>query len=309
MASRAVLGALAGEGFDPSAARSAATVLDLVELYSEAGPDFGEWSPAFNMHFGFFRRGLSPFRLEPMLEQMNAEVFARLRVEASAPIRLLDLGCGLGATARHIARRAPAATVTGLTIVPWQVEQARRMTREAGLEGRVGILEGDFRSLPWADETFDGVYAIESGCYGGGSGKLDFLREAARVLRPGGMLVVADGFLSEAGLGPLARFLAERVRRGWCLGGFPELGAFLNGARAVGLTGTRVEAVSLRVAPSALFAPLVACRFLWRELLVRRARLQPCRWGNVVASLCGVALGALPSGIRYSILSARKPPA
>ena len=52
----------------------------LEQYYSEAGPDYAAWSKAFNMHFGFFRWGMNPFRREAMLEQMNREVLDRLRL-------------------------------------------------------------------------------------------------------------------------------------------------------------------------------------------------------------------------------------
>ena len=47
--------------------------------YEEAGPDYAAWSQHFNMHFGFFRRGMNPFNREAMLEQMNHEVLDRLQ--------------------------------------------------------------------------------------------------------------------------------------------------------------------------------------------------------------------------------------
>jgi len=34
----------------------------LAEYFSEAGPDYYAWSHAFNMHFGYFRWGMNPFR-------------------------------------------------------------------------------------------------------------------------------------------------------------------------------------------------------------------------------------------------------
>ncbi len=60
------------------------------------------------------------------------EVLARLRVEDIAEPRLLDLGCGLGATLRSFARRLPHAHLLGMTRVPWQVEQARALNDAAG---------------------------------------------------------------------------------------------------------------------------------------------------------------------------------
>jgi hypothetical protein len=74
--------------------------IGLEQYYSEAGPDYAAWSSEFNMHFGFYRAGANPLHREAMLEQMNQEVLARLDVDRTAEPRLLDLGCGLGATLR-----------------------------------------------------------------------------------------------------------------------------------------------------------------------------------------------------------------
>src|SRR5579863_7875834 len=67
--------------------------------YAEAGPDYAACSPYYNMHFGFYQPGMSPFNREAMLEEMNRQVLHRLHVEnkssASAPARILDMGCGL----------------------------------------------------------------------------------------------------------------------------------------------------------------------------------------------------------------------
>ena len=81
--------------------------IGLEQYYSEAGPDYAAWSHEFNMHFGYYHPGLNPLHREAMLEQMNAEVLARLQLGANEEPRLLDLGCGLGATLRSIARRLP----------------------------------------------------------------------------------------------------------------------------------------------------------------------------------------------------------
>ena len=46
----------------------------LIAYYENAAPDYGEWSRGFNMHFGFYRRGVNRFRRETMLEEMNRQV-------------------------------------------------------------------------------------------------------------------------------------------------------------------------------------------------------------------------------------------
>src|SRR5262245_46898250 len=82
-----------------------ASQISLEQYYSEAGPDYAAWSREFNMHFGYYYAGANPFHREAMLEQMNAEVLARLKVDGIAEPQLLDLGCGLGATLRSFACR------------------------------------------------------------------------------------------------------------------------------------------------------------------------------------------------------------
>src|SRR5215467_9363872 len=109
----------------PAVLPHSAPPISLEQYYSEAGPDYAAWSPEFNMHFGYYHAGANPFNREAMLEQMNAEVLARLQVDGLAEPQLLDLGCGLGATLRSFARRLPNARLSGVTRVPWQVEQAR----------------------------------------------------------------------------------------------------------------------------------------------------------------------------------------
>jgi MPBQ/MSBQ methyltransferase len=58
---------------------TATTSTEFQRYYEEAGPDYAAWSAAFNMHFGFFRWGMNPFRREAMLEEMNRQVFDRLQ--------------------------------------------------------------------------------------------------------------------------------------------------------------------------------------------------------------------------------------
>src|SRR5580700_9965646 len=117
-----------GEGI-PTIPAHVPQKISLEQYYSEAGPDYAAWSPEFNMHFGFYRAGANPLQREAMLEQMNAEVLARLQLGDTPKQQLLDLGCGLGATLRSIARRLPQAQLHGLTCVPWQVERARALNQ------------------------------------------------------------------------------------------------------------------------------------------------------------------------------------
>ena len=79
----------------------------LVRYYSETGLDYGAWSRDFNMHFGYYLAGRNPFAREPMLREMTRQVIARLELPAGRRGRLIDLVCGLGASARTATRERP----------------------------------------------------------------------------------------------------------------------------------------------------------------------------------------------------------
>ena len=189
--------AVIGSQATPAVAARIPARIGLEQYYSEAGPDYAAWSPAFNMHFGYYRAGANPLNREAMLEQMNAEVLGRLHVDGIFEPKLVDLGCGLGATLRSLARRLPQARLLGVTRVPWQVEQARARNEAAGFGERISVLEGDYEDSSLLPSSgYDGVYALESSCHAHGADKGRLLAEMHRLLRPGGRLVVADGFLA-----------------------------------------------------------------------------------------------------------------
>lgn len=283
------------------------TRIGLEQYYSEAGPDYAAWSPEFNMHFGYYRAGANPFDRESMLERMNAEVLARLQVERIARPKLLDLGCGLGATLRSFARRLPHASLWGLTRVPWQVEQATALNNAAGCGDRVRLLEGDYERSVLPGDSFDGVYALESSCHAHGADKGAFLREAYRLVRPGGRLVVADGFLeTDRFVGALQRRIYRKLCECWVIEELGQLNVFTARLRQIGFAKIVVEHLQMRVAPSVAHIPWVTMKFLLTDVVFGKRKMTRARWNNVLAPVLLPLVSAPMGPMTYCMVSAQK---
>lgn len=279
----------------------------ILRYYSEAGPDYAAWSPGFHMHFGYFRRGMNPAKREEMLNEMTRQVLSRLAIDGGRPHRLLDMGCGLGASTRLAARERPGARLDGISLVPWQVAEARRLTAEQGLDGRAAFFEDDYTAAPFADASYDGIFAIESACHAAGWAKSGFVREAARLLKPGGRLVVADGFVKGTEpMNPLLGWCYRRVCANWALETFAEIDAFRACLERHGFVGVRVEDASWRIAPSVLHVPWVTARFLARQLVESRLRLTRARWGHLVACVLSPVVGMARRRFAYCLVSATR---
>jgi MPBQ/MSBQ methyltransferase len=99
---------------------------------------------------------------------------------------VLDVGCGIGGSSRILAREYGFA-VTGITISPQQVKRAQELTPE---DVTAQFAVDDAMALSFPDRSFDVVWSIEAGPHM--PDKAVFARELLRVLKPGGILVVAD---------------------------------------------------------------------------------------------------------------------
>lgn len=102
---------------------------------------------------------------------------------------VLEIGCGAGYNTRHLADRLPKTRFVGIDISESHTETA---TVEAQNLTNVEYETGDFQQLPFDDCRFDAVLAVECLCQG--SDMQRALREAFRVLRPGGKFLVIDVF-------------------------------------------------------------------------------------------------------------------
>lgn len=209
------------ESVDETANPATATPVDVATYYTEAGMDYRAWSRGFNMHFGFWRWGMNPLALENMLEEMSRQVFARLDLRAG--MKVLDLGCGLGAPARALVAGHHVA-VTAVTVVPGQITMARALSA-AGAIPPPGSIEwklGDYTALDLPGGAYQAAFSIEASCYSSGASKEAFVGECARLLQAGAKLVVADGFMKRSSLPRWYAGLLGYMTRRWAVERFAE---------------------------------------------------------------------------------------
>ena len=277
------------------------------EYYSEAGPDYAAWSRDFNMHFGFYRWGMNPFDRESMLEQMNIEVLEQLRIDPAAHSRILDLGCGLGASLRSMARRLPFASLTGVTRVPWQVEQAWVRNAATPFGDRIQVTQADYEATPLPSAAFDAAYALESSCHAHGADKAALLEETHRLLCPGGRLVMVDGFLrSSRRMNRLQHRIYKKLCECWVIESLGELDRVQAQLQKLGFRDIRVKPLQLRVAPSVFHIPWVTLQFLTREVFYGKQTMTRARWNNVLAPAL-LPLVSMPLGpMVYCMITAAK---
>lgn len=113
-------------------------------------------------------------------------------LEASPSDRILDIGCGIGGPARYIASTF-GCRVDGIDLTPAFVTAARQLTELSGLQHRVTFVEGNADALPFETGGFDGGISLYVGM--NLPDREAVLREATRVIKPGGRLVWSEAVL------------------------------------------------------------------------------------------------------------------
>jgi len=108
---------------------------------------------------------------------------------AVRPSRILDVGCGTGYLLRRLAGRVPQALeLAGIDVAPAMIEAARAMAADS----RIRFATGTAEELPYPEQMFDLVVSTTS--FDHWADQRAGLAECARVLAPGGHLVLIDQF-------------------------------------------------------------------------------------------------------------------
>lgn len=304
-------GTSAGTPRDPEAIRAAKEKVS--RYYRAATEDYLKYYEAdwhHHMHYGFDRdlpKGGNPTeqmvkyvaRVAGLLDRHDAYAAA---TEGPGP-KVLDAGCGVGGSAIWLARQAGCRSV-GITLVEPQARLAMRyavrhgvrppaMARPAGI-ARFAV--NDFTRPAFKPGTFDVVWALES--FDHAPDKAAWVAAMARILKPGGRLVVADGFraerpaANEAGGDAAERRRRERDERdyraflaGWAVPHLCTRAEMQRYASEAGLELAHDEDISADVMPHARAIYRFGLLFIPVRWVLHRLRLTSLeKLGNAVAT-------------------------
>ncbi len=153
---------------------------------SHARTQFEKWSRSYDHSW------LNEFVFYPAVRACQEEIGRWQAQRGPRPYRMLDVGCGTGRLIMTLARDPLAERLVGLDYSPGMVRNVAAKIDEAGAGERLHAVCADSERLPFADASFDVVTCCNS--FHHYPHQAAVVRGFRRVLRPGGMLVLIDGF-------------------------------------------------------------------------------------------------------------------
>lgn len=191
--------------------------LGIAGFYDRSSPLWEEvWGE--HMHHGYYD---PPDRTDHQQAQVDLidEVLRWARVVPRQVTSVVDVGCGIGGSSRHLARKYDC-TAQGITLSPYQAQRGNELAKEQGLAERASFQVADALDQPFKDDSFDLVWSLESGEHM--PDKRQFVRELFRVATPGGRVILVtwchrDLEEGEASLSRRELSLLRKINRAYYL--------------------------------------------------------------------------------------------
>lgn len=166
---------------------------DIAEYYNTTQIHYEKWwnlKKGLSLHYGIWDKHTKNFT--ESLRNTNQVLMSHCGIADTD--KVLDAGCGVGGAAIFI-NLYKNNEVTGITLSEKQVAYANNIAKERQVDDKVKFLQMDYTKTDFADESFDVVWACES--VSSVPDKSLFVKEAFRVLKKGGKLILSDCFLTD----------------------------------------------------------------------------------------------------------------
>ncbi len=183
------------------------TEQEIINYYEDCDIDYRlvwQIDSNFSLHYGYYDADHRHHKAAVL--NMNRVLAEKARVNQGD--KILDAGCGVGGSCLWLAEHYDVQC-TGINISEYQLGKARKLAKKKNLDSRINYQARSYLDTGFEDNTFDVVWGMESVCYA--ENKKEFLEEAYRILKPGGRVAVADGFLND--INPEERY--EGMLRDW----------------------------------------------------------------------------------------------
>lgn len=204
---------------------------------------FWDLNQSHALHYGYWDATTKNFR--EALANINNVLSEKANI--SEGMKVLDAGCGIGGSSIWLAKNKQA-NVTGITLSAKQAARANAYVKENGLDNKAQFHVRDFTHTNYEDASFDVVWAIESVCHA--SNKEDFIKEAYRLLKPGGQLIMADFFIVKEGDAEDQREI-DAWGHGWAVPFFEKQTIFSELLERNGFTSMQMEDSTQQIVKSA----------------------------------------------------------
>ncbi len=179
------------------------------------------------MHYGYWEK--ETVHLGDALHNLNRKIGVLADFQPGKMV--LDAGCGVGGSSIFFAKNS-ISHFHGISLSENQVLKARKNAENHNVEDRVSFSVQNYCKTDFPDGSFDVIFAIESVCHA--SNKVAFLREAHRLLKKGGRLVIADFFKVKTDYLGKDKILVEKWAETWAVPDFHPHNTFMEETESVG---------------------------------------------------------------------------
>jgi tocopherol O-methyltransferase len=276
--------------------------IKIVEYYKateNAYKDSWDLENSLAIHYGYWDKKVKNF--PQSLIRMNEVMMEAAQISAND--KVLDAGCGIGGSSIFLAATA-GCKVTGITLSERQAEQARMHAAKRQVGHLVEFKVMDYCNTSFNDESFDVVWGCESICYAADKGK--FIREAMRLLTPGGRLVVADGFVTKMAYND--RPVIQKWLEGWEVKHLQSPMGFSNQMELEGFKDVEYRNITRYVKHSSrrlLKFFFLGTLWLWWKTLTFSNKSTPTQRKNIRA--CWHQYWGMKQGLwQYGLITGRK---